>query len=266
MTHATRQTRDIVHIDEDLCDGCGLCVPSCAEGAIRIVHGKAKLQAENLCDGLGSCLGVCPKGAITIERREADAFDEQALQAGRGSDGPDAPPHRRGHDADAVPQAAGCPGARVMRFDAQAAGGTSPAPAPGAPSGGPSALGHWPVKLALLGETSELWDGADVLLAADCAAFAMGDFHGSLLAGKTLAIACPKLDDPEPYVRKLARVFARASIRSLTIARMQVPCCGGLEQIVHEALGQAGRPLAAHVVTLGPQGNIVRMQPQTLGV
>jgi NAD-dependent dihydropyrimidine dehydrogenase PreA subunit len=267
MTDTARATRDIVHIDEDRCDGCGLCVPSCAEGAIRIVDGKATLQADNLCDGLGNCLGVCPKGAITIQRRQADAFDEQAVQAVQAVQDPagdDSPQLRRRGDPEVGPPAGGCPGARMTRFDASPdAGPADEAGGPGA--GGASALRHWPVKLALLSETGELWNEADVLLAADCAAFAMGDFHAALLSGKTLAIACPKLDETRPYVEKLARLFARPSIRSLTVARMQVPCCGGLEHIVHEALVQADRTLPVTVVTVGAQGNIVRIEPQTLG-
>jgi NAD-dependent dihydropyrimidine dehydrogenase PreA subunit len=186
----TTAVRKIVKIDADKCDGCGLCVPSCAEGAIRIIDGKARLVAENLCDGLGNCLGTCPKDAITIEERPAEAFS-----ADRDADASHA--HAAAVTAlRPVPQvpAGGCPGSmmRLLRPDgaAQPAGGPAPAD-----EQVPSALRHWPVQLVLLPESGPIWDDADVLLAADCVPVVMPDFHRRLLVGKTVAVACPKLDD-----------------------------------------------------------------------
>lgn len=272
MTHSTRPMRKIVHIDEEKCDGCGACVPSCAEGAIQVVDGKARLVAENLCDGLGNCLGTCPKDAIRIEERPADEFDEQAVEA---------------HLAGGKAQAGGCPGAGARTLDRtdtapasvptgcpgtmmrklQALSGDAPAVSRSAPSpptseppaaaSGASALGHWPVQLHLLPEAGDLWRDADVLLAADCTAYAMGDFHSRLLGGRTLAVACPKLDDTGAYVGKLARILAGNEVRSLTIARMEVPCCGGLEQIVRTAREQAGSEVPVEVVVISVRGEVL---------
>jgi NAD-dependent dihydropyrimidine dehydrogenase PreA subunit len=251
----TKTTRKIVHIDEDKCNGCGQCVPNCAEGAIEIVDGKARLVAENLCDGIGNCLGTCPLDAITIEERPAEEFDEQAveqrLEAIKDEPAPKMPaPSAKG----------GCPGAMFSKL-----GGGCPGKAPrklqpdapaGGPTGGASRLGQWPVQLTLLPEAGEMWNGADVLIAADCVAFAMGNFHDELLAGKTLAIACPKLDDTEPYIQKLARIFAGNDIASLKVARMEVPCCTGLVHIVQQALELAGSDLKLREVVVGLGGEI----------
>ncbi len=233
--------RKIVEIDEDLCDGCGLCVPSCAEGAIKIIDGKAKLLADNLCDGLGNCLGTCPKGAIKIEERPAEAFDEQAVEKRLAAE--KSPP--------AGPPAGGCPGS-MMRM-------AQPKPGPD-PAGTDddccnSRLGQWPVQLTLVPTTGPMWQDADVLIAADCVPVAMADFHGKLLAGKSLAIACPKLDDVEPYIEKLTGIFANNTIQSVTIAHMQVPCCSGLVRAVREALARSGRDdIAVEDVTVAIDG------------
>lgn len=241
---AAKLMRKIVRIDEARCNGCGQCVPGCDEGAIEIIDGKARLRAENLCDGLGACLGQCPMGAITIEDRPADAFDEQAVhqhlhprpaaQAGR-------PAAHGGHQG-------GCPGSMPRKFQPAAAA---------APAGGQgqaaSRLGHWPVQLALVPAQGDIWQGADVLFCADCVPFAMPDFHGRMLAGKTLAVACPKLDDAGAYVDKLAEIFAHNDIKAITVAHMEVPCCFGLERIVRDALERSGKdiPLTAVEVSIG---------------
>ncbi len=258
-----QQLREIVHIDEDLCDGCGQCVPSCAEGAIRIVDGKAKLVADNLCDGLGNCLGTCPKGAIHIETRRADAFDEQAVaeHTGQRADSGHAPAQAPmgADESPARSTFSGCPGARLMRMNAAPAG---PSAKPAATTqiqalqgDAPSRLGHWPVQLALLPVEGDIWADADVLLSADCVAYAMADFHERLLAGRTVAVACPKLDDTQPYVDKLAKVLAANEIRSLTVARMSVPCCGGLEMIV-KAVDHADVQIPVKTVIVGLDGRI----------
>lgn len=236
---AAKGTRKIVHIDGDKCDGCGLCVPSCAEGAIEIIDGKAVLAADNLCDGLGNCLGVCPKDAIVIEERPADAFDEAAVEA-----------HLEAAGKDEAP--CGCPGSLLQKLSPA----TGAAAVSASPGGQASALQQWPVQLTLLPEQSDIWNGAEVLLSADCAAFAMGDFHSRMLSGRTLAIACPKLDDTGPYVEKLARIFAGNEIAGITVARMQVPCCG-LDAIARQALTQAGKAIPLTVVTVGIGGEVL---------
>ena len=247
---ADKSVREIVLIDPDKCDGCGLCIPSCAEGAIELIDGKAVLSADNLCDGLGNCLGVCPKDAITIEHRQADAFDEAAVEQ-HLTDAPPAEPAGC-PSAAAGPSGPkkGCPGSMLRKL---AGGGGASAPAAG-PS--PSRLEQWPVQLTLLPEKSDLWNGADVLIAADCAAFAMGDFHQRLLPGKTLAIACPKLDDPEAYIEKLARIFAANTLTSITVARMEVPCCG-LDVIVRKALEAAEASVPLTIITLSVAGEML---------
>ena len=248
---SNRSTRPVVKIDEDKCDGCGLCVPSCAEGAIQIIDGKAKLLADNLCDGIGNCLGTCPRDAITIEQRTADEFDEAAVETHL----------KKSASPQTAPPAGGCPGMRL-----QTLGLASPAPADAktpAPADAPraSALGHWPVQLSLLPEQGSLWDNADVVLAADCVAYALNGFHELILANqadrpkKTLAIACPKLDNAGAYVEKLARIFTNNPIHSLTVVRMEVPCCG-LDAIVSQALQLANIPLPVQTLTVTLQGEI----------
>ena len=318
------RTRKIVKIDEDKCDGCGVCVPSCAEGAIGVIDGKARLLAENLCDGLGNCLGTCPKGAIIIEERPAEEFDEEAVKKAalaEGADGAEkALPNcglriadyglpssahvgasepawssrevgskRKEIAANAaeIPQAhgqasggqakatgyglpatghgphgsGGCPGTRLRQL--------SPAqPAPGAQgpvgAGGPahvSRLGQWPVQLSLVPVAGAIWQDADVLIAGDCVGFALPDFHERLLAGKTLVIACPKLDNVEPYVAKLAKIFADNAIRSITVAHMAVPCCGGIVRVVHAAMAASGRTgIRVTDITVGIDGAISSVQ------
>ncbi len=220
--------RDVVRIDEAKCDGCGLCVGACAEGAIALVDGKARLVAESYCDGLGACLGRCPQGAITVERVEALPFDEAAVA------------HRPRPAAPAAVKPAGgfsaCPGSRPVSFAA-------PAPPRGQDVAcRPSALRHWPVQLHLVAPAAPYFQGADVLLAADCVAYAVGDFHRDHLAGRSLVIACPKLDThQEVYVDKLVAMIDVGKIASLTVMVMEVPCCGGLVLLARLANERASR-------------------------
>ncbi len=232
---ATRQPRKIVIIDEEKCDGCGLCIPKCAEGAIQIIGGKARLVAENLCDGLGNCLGTCPRGAIRVEEREAEAFDEAAVEAHLASTRPAAQPA-------AAAAYSGSPE------------DTGDGPMPPARS----ELRHWPVQIALLPPQGDLWREADVLIAAGCVGFAMPDLHARLMRGKTVAVGCPKLDDLEAYEQKLAVVFARNAVRSVTVARMEVPCCAGIVTAAGRALVAAGRAdLPLREVTVGVEGTVL---------
>lgn len=232
-----RGARKIVLIDEEKCDGCGVCVPGCAEGAIQVIDGKARLVSENLCDGLGNCLGTCPRGAITIEERPADEFDEAAVAA-----------HLTAIASPPMP--CGCPGsqARILAPPARAAQPTDARA---------SQLGHWPVQLHLVPTQGQIWQDADVLIAADCVGFAMPDFHERLLSGKTLAVGCPKLDDTAPYVQKLATIFAGNAIRSVTVALMEVPCCTGLVMVVQQALSLAKRTdIPMRDLVIGVDGSI----------
>lgn len=258
--------RKIVHIDEDLCDGCGDCVPSCAEGAIQIIGGKARLLADNLCDGLGACLGECPQGAITVEEREADEFDEEAVEQHLATiDGPAHNPitkHIGGREHGAP---AGCPGSRTMSFapivDKPVA--TPPQPlatlgggaATSGPAAGGSELRQWPVQLHLVSPTAPYFQGADVLLAADCAAFSVGDFHTRFLKGRALAVACPKLDQGQDvYVQKLTAMIDQARIDTLTVLLMEVPCCGGLLRLAQTAAARAQRKVPIKRIVVGVRG------------
>jgi NAD-dependent dihydropyrimidine dehydrogenase PreA subunit len=248
--------REMVVIDEDKCDGCGLCVPSCAEGAIQIIDGKAKLLSDNLCDGLGACLGECPQGAITIEKREADAYDETAVEKRLKEIGRDTKAHQApsqatgGCPSTQVKTFGGCPSAQVKSID--------PVSCNTGEVGGqrPSELRQWPVQLHLVPPTAPFLQGADLLLAADCVPFAYADFHKDLLKGKALLIACPKLDDGQAYINKLSQMFANGGIKSLTIVIMEVPCCSGLTSIVRQALTLSGVDIPLEIVTVGIAGGI----------
>jgi Pyruvate/2-oxoacid:ferredoxin oxidoreductase delta subunit len=245
--------RELIRIDEALCDGCGECVPACAEGAIAVVDGKARLVSDVYCDGMGACLGHCPQGAITIEKVEANPFDESAVAVHLAAARPAAP--ARPEPAAAAPAAhhagGACPGSRTLDFRPQAQAGAEPGP----PSS-PSALRQWPVQLHLLSPAAPYFRGADVLLAADCVAFAVGDFHRRHLAGRSLAIACPKLDvQQEVYRDKLTAFIDQSGIASLTVMIMQVPCCGGLVQLALQAAARASRTVPMRYVVVGVQGD-----------
>lgn len=273
--------RSIIRIDEDKCTGCGLCIPNCPEGAIQMIDGKARLVSDLMCDGLGACLGHCPEGAITIEKREAEAYDERKVMVNIVKAGANTIKAHLTHLKDhgqteyydqavaylkqhnvAIPQEektmathapAGCPGSRMMSFDketpaAQDLDGTRP-----------SALTHWPVQMHLISPNAPHYKNADLLLAADCTAFAMGDLHKDYLKGRKLAIACPKLDEgQEIYVEKIKALVDEARINTLTVMIMQVPCCGGLLQIAREAVAQATRKVPIKCVVVGLQGQILK--------
>jgi NAD-dependent dihydropyrimidine dehydrogenase PreA subunit len=234
--------RTIIRIDEEKCNGCGQCVEACAEGALQLVEGKARLVSESYCDGLGACIGECPQGAISFERRVAEDFDEKAVEAHLRRSGRE-PAVPLGHDH------AGCPGAAARQFQ--------PAGHAGRSTGQASALGQWPVQLALVPPTAPYFQGADLLVSADCVPFAYADYHADLLSGKAVVVGCPKLDDAEFYVQKLAAILSASDIRSITVATMEVPCCRGLERIVRRAMAEAGENLPIEVVTVGIRGEKV---------
>jgi Pyruvate/2-oxoacid:ferredoxin oxidoreductase delta subunit len=227
--------RKIVEIDRERCDGCGLCVPNCAEGALRIDGGKAVLVSDSYCDGLGACLGHCPRDAIRMVEREAPEFGEKAVA--RHPTGGEAP----GPEGVPFP----CPGARVHDGRPAVAGDEG-----GVPAG--SALTQWPIQLHLVPVEAPFFRNADLLMAASCVPFACGDFHRTLLPGRSLVIACPKLDRTEPYLEKLAEIIRRNDIRSLTVAVMEVPCCQGLVRLVRQALRDSGKkaPVSVEVITI----------------
>jgi NAD-dependent dihydropyrimidine dehydrogenase PreA subunit len=247
---ATRNKRKIVRIDPEKCNGCGLCISACAEGAIQLVDGKARLVSDSYCDGLGACLGECPQDAISIEEREADAFDEEAVKERMHAEVESTP-------APAKPACnisfGGCPGSRAMnlvRDPAPSRSGTA------CDSSSPSELSQWPVQLHLVPVNAPYWKNAELLIAADCTAFAAGGFHPDLLKGKKLVIACPKLDDTSRYIEKIRAILEENEIRSLTVAHMEVPCCTGILRMAQTALEQSGKAIPFHDVTVRIDGTL----------
>jgi NAD-dependent dihydropyrimidine dehydrogenase PreA subunit len=239
--------RKIVHINEEKCNGCGLCIPACHEGAIQIIDGKAKLLAENLCDGLGDCLGECPLGAIEIIEREAEEFDQAAvLERQRQLKEMNNP---AGGCPGSRPQFFGCPGSRPQTLETNS--GSEKVNIK-------SELTQWPVQLHLLPTTAPYFQDRDLLVAADCGPLAYANFHQEFLKDKAVAIACPKLDNTAPYANKLAEIIKLNNIKSITIARMEVPCCGGLDVIVKQALEKAGVDIPVYQKIIGIRGNILR--------
>jgi NAD-dependent dihydropyrimidine dehydrogenase PreA subunit len=226
-------TRNIVKIDEEKCNGCGKCVTACAEGAIKLINGKAKLVSETYCDGLGACLGHCPMDAITIEQRECDNFNEEAVKK-----------HLENEKKPSVGHGFVCPGTMAKQFTKKqtAQGDTS------------SQLTHWPVQLGLISPNAPFLAGADLLLTADCVPFAMGDFHSKLLKDHKVIIACPKLDEVEPYIEKLTYIVKNSNIKSLTVVHMEVPCCFGLTRIVQQAIANSGKDFKFEDITIGLDG------------
>jgi len=244
--------RKIVRIDPDKCNGCGDCVPSCAEGAITIINGKAVLAAENLCDGLGACLGECPMDAITVEEREADEFDEAAVEKHLAAQGRPAPVHQPAAPAAHQHHAGGgCPGSRAMSFAAP------PAATDATPAGSrQSQLAQWPVQLHLVSTTAAYFQGADLLITADCVPVAYAGYHEDFLKGKAVVMGCPKLDDNNFYTQKLTELFSKSDVRSITVLKMEVPCCGGIAVAARQALAASGKQIPYHEVTIGIKGDI----------
>jgi len=241
--------RKIIKIDEEKCTGCGLCVPGCAEGAIQIIEGKARLVSDVYCDGLGACLGECPEGALSIEERDAPPFDEKLVQEHLAKTSEKTPVH----DLPVMTQP-GCPGSAHAMLERKAAGGSSGSPAVAQSS----ELTHWPVQLHLVNPAADFFCGQDVVLAADCVAYALGDFHQKYLKGKSLAIACPKLDEGlDEYIEKIRRLADEAKINTLTVIMMEVPCCRGLMQIAHAGLQKAERKVPLKAVIIGISGDVI---------
>ncbi|HRY32152.1 MAG TPA: 4Fe-4S binding protein [Bacteroidales bacterium] len=294
--------RQIIRIDEEKCDGCGLCIPNCHEGALQVIDGKARLVSDLFCDGLGACIGHCPQGAITMEEREAEPYSERKVMegiVGQGSNtvmahlqhlrdhnetgylnealqfleqhqiklsaGEEEASHVAHHHAH-VPHGhvhvshhhgGGCPGSLAMDFREDRMAVTSSL-SKANDINTPSALQQWPVQLHLLNPMAGYLQGSDLLLASDCSAFTAGNFHGRFLKGKSLAIACPKLDHgKESYVQKLAIMIRDAGLNTVTVLMMEVPCCGGLLQLVEMAMEQAGRKIPVMKIILGIRGEVL---------
>jgi len=246
--------RKIIEIDEELCDGCGNCVPSCAEGALEIIDGKARVVADIYCDGLGACLGECPQDALHIVEREAEEFDEEAVEeflAEKKAAKPAAP--------KIMPMVSGgCPSARMQTFKSPAAG---PATArTGDTSAGPevdSALSHWPVQIMLVPPTAPFLKGADLLVLADCVPVAFPTVHRDFISGKAVLMGCPKLDNAQYYIEKFAQIFKESGVKSITTVIMEVPCCGGLPMIIKKGMEMAGVNIPMEQVVISTRGQIL---------
>jgi ferredoxin len=241
-----KANRKIIKIDDELCDGCGVCVPSCAEGAIEVVDGKARVVAEKYCDGLGACLRECPRGALTVEEREAEEFDEKAVEEHLSARETEKP-------AQGIPMAHGCPSAKLQTFAAKLLGEE-------APTHQASALSHWPVQIRLVPPSAPFLKGANLLVAADCAPVAYPNFHRDFLKGKAVMVGCPKFDDVQGYVDKFTDIFRSANIKSVTVLDMEVPCCSALPKIVKRGMELAGKSVPLEEVVISARGEILKRE------
>ncbi|UCF57274.1 MAG: 4Fe-4S binding protein [Deltaproteobacteria bacterium] len=240
--------RKIIEIDEELCNGCGQCVPSCAEGALEIVDGKAKLVSEVYCDGLGACLAECPTGALTVVESEAEEFDEEAVEEYLSSKA------QEEHFEEAT-MACGCPSTQIQSF--APATPCEEANEPAIQKSQDSALSHWPVQIKLVPPTAPFLKGADLLVAADCTPVAYPNFHQDFLKGKAVMVGCPKFDDGQEYVQKFAAIFSTAGIRSVTVVVMEVPCCQGLPIIVEKGMEMSGKRIPMEKVVISAKGEVL---------
>ncbi len=243
----SKVVRKIISIDESKCDGCGLCIPSCEEGALKIVDGKARLVKDIYCDGLGNCLGECPRGAIKLIEREAEPFDEKAVEEHLEK-------MQKEETGKPEVQMASC-GAREIRgtgspVEANTGSAAEPAAAPEAE------LSHWPIQLHLVNPEARFLKEQDLLIAADCVPFAHADFHRQFLAGRALVIGCPKLDEVGAYHDKLVKIFKNNNLKSITLVHMEVGCCFGLSRLVHSALKEAGVDTPLNETVIGVDGSI----------
>ncbi len=254
--------RKIVNIDEDKCNGCGLCVPNCAEGAIKIIDGKAKLIADNLCDGLGACLGECPRGAITITEREAAEFDEKAVHEHLKKKEEHACSGHHGHHH----HGGGCPGSMAREISRQ----DNISKAEAVSSGDievkiKSQLTQWPVQLMLAPEKAPYFENADLLITADCVPFAYPNYHLDLLKGKKVVVGCPKLDDISAHIQRLADIIRHGGIRSLCVVHMEVPCCSGFVRAALAAAKSAGSDIPLKHIVISRRGEILQEGPIETG-
>ncbi len=243
--------RKIIEIDDDKCNGCGSCVTKCAEGALQIIDGKAKVVNEVFCDGLGACIGECPEGALKIIERDAPEFDEEAVKEHID--------HGKAHKKEPIGlEPCGCPSHNPMVLTAGGAKGGLGKHHGHAGEELPPELTNWPVQWRLVTPSMPFFKGADVLLAADCVPFALRDFHGKFLKGRPVIIGCPKLDDQSAYLDKLTDIFRDATPKSVNIVHMEVPCCHGLQKIVDEAVRRSGKDIPVKTTVVGIKGEILR--------
>ncbi len=238
-------TRKIIEIDDELCDGCGQCVPSCAEGAIQIIEGKAKLVKDRYCDGLGACLGECPTGALSVVERQAEEFDEAAVEKYLSSKA------QEEHPEEAT-LASGCPSAQLQTFLP-----CREANEPVVHKTRISALSHWPVQIRLVPASAPFLKGADLLVAADCTTVAYANFHQDFIKGRVILVGCPKFDNVEEYIQRFAEIFHSANIKSIMIIVMEVPCCNGLPMIVEKGMRMAGEEVPLEIVMISTRGEIL---------
>jgi Fe-S-cluster-containing hydrogenase component 2 len=243
--------RKIIEIDEELCDGCGQCVPGCAEGSLQIVDGKAKMVSDNLCDGLGACIGECPNGALRIVEREAEEFDEEAVEKYLA-------------EKEAAKQkqqpvlACGCPSTNIQTFAPVSS--CREANIPVGFEDSESALSHWPIQIRLIPATAPFLKGADLLVLADCCGIAIPTLHKDLLKGGVVMIGCPKFDDIQEYVEKFADIFKTADIKSILSVVMEVPCCSGLPMIVKKGMEAAGKNIPIKELVISTRGKILEQK------
>ncbi len=241
-----KNMRKIIEIDEELCDGCGQCVPDCAEGSLQIIDGKARLVADKLCDGLGACLGSCPTGALRIIERDADEFDEKAVEEYLAS-------MKTGNAKQAKQAPSGCPSAQLQNL--QPASPCQSANAPSTQAG--SALSHWPVQIRLIPATAPFLQNSDLLVAADCTAVSHPNIQQDYIAGKVVMMGCPKFDDQQLYTQRFTEIFETAQLKSLTILIMEVPCCSSMTQIIKKAYDAVKPDLPVKQVVISTRGTIL---------
>ncbi len=249
----SRTTRKIIKIDEELCDGCGECVPACAEGALQIIDGKARMLSEKYCDGLGACLGECPQGAISFETREAEEFDEEAAMQHVRETRPGADPHAHHHHHHETQAAAcACPSASTI----DRTGADEPTEHTQSEGSVPSRLRQWPIKLYLVHPSAPFFEDAHLMVAADCVPFAYGAFHADFLRDKVLVTGCPKFGQTEIYADKLAEIVQSNDIRAITVVRMEVPCCSGIEMLARSAVDASGKDIPVETIVIGLSGEV----------
>ncbi len=250
-----KEVRNIIQIDEELCDGCGQCVPDCAEGSLKIIDGKAKLVADKLCDGLGACLGSCPTGALKVIQREADEFDEEAVEIYLEEEKKLAKPQQPPATMDC-----GCASTHIQSFPRAATPGGSSCQSANMPTQlsatktGSSALSHWPVQIRLIPANAPFLQNADLLVAADCTAVAARHFQEKYLDGKAVMMGCPKFDDAESYIERFAEIIRTCHLKSLTILIMEVPCCSAMNVIIKKAIEKAGQAVPVEQITISTRG------------
>ena len=243
-------TRKIVRIDEEKCDGCGLCIPNCVEGALQIIDGKAKLISEKFCDGLGACLGHCPQDAIAVIERQAEDFDEKAVEVHLHKK------HETQPQPEPQPAFTGCPSSRAMQFKVPESTTDAESAVPSI-----SMLSQWPVQLKLVPVNAPYFQYADLLIVADCVPFAYPNFHQDFLKGKAVVVGCPKLDDIQYYRGKLTEIFKANPIKSVTVPYMEVPCCLGLVKATEDAIAASGKKIPLKKVKIGIRGDIKDAEP-----